>query len=211
MGNRTITKIYDVIIPDSDIHRCSGVFLIIELMDTDLEKYMSKKALMQLDDEGVVSMIYQVLCGLAFLHSAGVMHRDLKPSNILLSRTSIKLCDFGLARPIPKDGQKMLSSKSSICKLLRIEREEKTKAVRKLSEHTATRWYRAPEVVLMEKDYSTGVDLWGAGCIFGELFSQTDKYKLAGVTPEQRFLFPGDSSFPLSLGDSNSEDKVDQI
>lgn len=47
----------------------------------------------------VQTIMYHVLCGLNFVHSAGVIHRDLKPANILLNDDcAAKICDFGLSR-----------------------------------------------------------------------------------------------------------------
>eukprot|EP00830_Metopus_es_P001898 TRINITY_DN11671_c0_g1_i1.p1 TRINITY_DN11671_c0_g1~~TRINITY_DN11671_c0_g1_i1.p1 ORF type:complete len:342 (+),score=68.93 TRINITY_DN11671_c0_g1_i1:267-1292(+) len=67
---------------------------------------------------------------------------------------------------------------------------------RELTGHVATRWYRAPELILLEKVYTTAIDIWAAGCIFAELL-QLDKentYDLKGRQP----VFPGTSCFPLS-------------
>jgi serine/threonine protein kinase len=67
---------------------------------------------------------------------------------------------------------------------------------RELTGHIASRWYRAPEVILLEKAYSGGVDIWGTGCVFAELLQMIKENK---VLPGNRTaLFPGTSCFPLS-------------
>jgi len=77
-----------------------------------------------------------------YIHSANVLHRDLKPSNILLnSDCSLRVADFGLAR--------------SIAALEKMEDEEQV-----LTEYVATRWYRAPEILLASTKYTKGVDMW---------------------------------------------------
>lgn len=92
------------------------------------------------------STIWQVLCGLLHCHQRRIMHRDLKPSNLLIdeSETMIKIADFGLARSFG------LPLKS-------------------YTHEVVTLWYRAPEVLLGSKVYSTAIDMWSVGCIMYEL------------------------------------------
>ena len=93
--------------------------------------------------------LYQLLRGLAFIHSTGVLHRDLKPKNILAnSNCKLKICDFGLARPYLPD----------------------THSCTAWTDYVATRWYRAPELCgCMYGAYSQAVDVWGIGCLFAEM------------------------------------------
>jgi mitogen-activated protein kinase 15 len=115
-------------------------------METDLHTVIRANIL-----EGIHKqyIIYQILKALKFLHSAEIIHRDLKPSNILInSDVNIKLCDFGLARSLltGKDGSMPI-----------------------LTDYVATRWYRAPEILLGSTKYSKEADMWSIGCILGEL------------------------------------------
>ena len=94
-------------------------------------------------------IIYQVVKGIKFMHSAELIHRDLKPSNVLLnSDCHLKICDFGLARSLVAD------------------REDSNVY---MTEEVATRWFRAPEVLLGSQSYDKSVDIWSIGCILGEL------------------------------------------
>jgi mitogen-activated protein kinase 1/3 len=78
----------------------------------------------------------QILRGLKYIHSAGVLHRDLKPSNVLLNAScDLKICDFGLART-------------------------STEANDFMTEYVVTRWYRAPELLLSCDTYDAGIDVW---------------------------------------------------
>jgi mitogen-activated protein kinase 1/3 len=74
----------------------------MEQFETDLHKMSSMKSL-EISEEHVTIILYNILCAVKLLHSCDVIHRDIKPSNILIDEnTNIKLCDFGLARALPK-------------------------------------------------------------------------------------------------------------
>lgn len=77
---------------------------------------------------------------------------------------------------------------------------------RELSDHVVTRWYRAPELILMEKDYGSGIDMWSVGCIFAELLSMVREH--ASNYTERKPIFPGKSCFPLSPDKSGRSSNV---
>lgn len=133
----------------------SKLFLVFEFLHMDLKRLMDiTKGPLRLDL--VKSYLRQLLEGVAYCHAARVLHRDLKPQNLLVDADGhIKLADFGLARAfgIP---------------------------VRAYTHEVVTLWYRAPEILLGAKFYSTAVDVWSLACIFAEMASG-------------RTLFPGDS------------------
>lgn len=92
-------------------------------------------------------MLYQLLRGLKYIHSAKIIHRDLKPRNLLVNKNcDLKICDFGLARSLLKN--------------------IKTNT---LTTYVTTRWYRAPELLFSSHYYTTAVDMWSVGCIFAEM------------------------------------------
>jgi len=113
-----------------------------------------------MDPLQVKSLVYQALRGILYCHQRRVIHRDMKPQNLLIDMhkqgtCTLKLADFGLARSY------------STC-------------LHTYTHEVVTLWYRAPEVLLGSKYYSTPLDIWSLGCIFAEL-----------VTTKP--LFPGDS------------------
>lgn len=115
-------------------------------MDTDLHAVIRVNILEEIHKQYI---IYQILRCLKYMHTAELLHRDLKPSNILLnSDCNVKVADFGLVRSIAtkEDGPTPV-----------------------LTEYVATRWYRAPEILLGSHTYTKGVDMWSLGCILGEI------------------------------------------
>ena len=139
------------------------LYLVSDLMETDLSSII--KSPQELSDEHAQFFIYQVFCGLKFMHSCGVIHRDLKPRNLLVnSNCDLKICDFGLARLIKPDSYQHLS-RQRVC----------------MTDYVATRWYRAPEVIMGWRSHSKPLDMWGCGCILAEIIGR-------------RPLFPGSDS-----------------
>ncbi|CAK4660486.1 unnamed protein product [Aphanomyces euteiches] len=123
------------------------LYIVQPLMETDLCRVIHSKE--HMSDEHIQYFMYQLLCGIQYVHSANVLHRDLKPSNILVnSDCSIKICDFGLAR---------FATDQDVAE--------------GLSEYVVTRWYRAPELLLANA-YAMSIDVWSVGCIFGELLGR---------------------------------------
>jgi serine/threonine protein kinase len=116
-------------------------------METDMHRVIRTQ---ELSDDHCQYFIYQTLRALKAMHSANVLHRDLKPSNLLLNANcDLKVCDFGLAR----------SAAST---------EDNSGF---MTEYVATRWYRAPEIMLTFKEYTKAIDVWSVGCILAEMLS----------------------------------------
>jgi len=153
--------------PQRSLEEFQDVYLVMELMDANLGQVIS----MDLDHERMSYLLYQMLCGIKHLHSAGIIHRDLKPSNIVVkSDCTLKILDFGLARTA---GTTFM-----------------------MTPYVVTRYYRAPEVssfnwelisiwsmfpwrwiiefvngcqVILGMGYKENVDIWSVGCIMGEM------------------------------------------
>jgi serine/threonine protein kinase len=74
----------------------------MDYVESDLKQLMKQIPKVELTEDHVITIMYNILCSLNFLHTANIMHRDIKPSNILIgSECQVKLCDFGLSRTIP--------------------------------------------------------------------------------------------------------------
>eukprot|EP00890_Picochlorum_soloecismus_P004252 jgi/Picsp_1/4828/NSC_02195-R1_cell division control protein expressed len=151
LRHQNVVGLLDVVHEDGKLH------LIFEYLDLDLKKHMDTDPEAYQDPYLIKKYLYQMLSGICHCHSHRILHRDLKPQNLLIDRqtNTLKLADFGLARAfgIP---------------------------VRQYTHEVITLWYRAPEILLGSKQYSTPVDLWSIGCIFAEMALRKP-------------LFPGDS------------------
>jgi len=151
-----IVSLLNVLKADND----RDIYLVFEYMETDLHAVIRANIL---EDVHKQYIMYQLFKSLKYMHSGEVIHRDIKPSNLLLnSECFLKLADFGLARSIAA-----------------LENPNDPNPV--LTDYVATRWYRAPEILLGSTSYTKGVDIWSVGCILGELL---------GGKP----LFPGTST-----------------
>lgn len=151
-----IIAIKDILRPTVPYGEFRSVYVVLDLMESDLHQIIHSSQPLTL--EHVRYFLYQLLRGLKYMHSAQVIHRDLKPSNLLVNENcELKIGDFGMARGLctsPAEHQYFMT------------------------EYVATRWYRAPELMLSLHEYTQAIDLWSVGCIFGEMLAR-------------RQLFPG--------------------
>ncbi|XP_022907387.1 extracellular signal-regulated kinase 2 isoform X2 [Onthophagus taurus] len=146
------------------IHRAANnrdIYLGFEYMETDLHNVIKRGNILK--DVHKRYIMYQLLKATKYIHSGNVIHRDQKPSNVLLDTLCrCKIADFGLARSLTQ-----LSDSSETDPTL--------------TDYVATRWYRAPEILIANRKYTKGIDMWSLGCILGEM--------VAGKP-----LFPGSST-----------------
>jgi len=120
--------------------------MVFEYMDRSIMQMLTQHP-RGLAAAEVRRILWQMVLGLNFLHSQQIIHRDIKPENVLMDeKGSVKLCDFGFARPAAGGPG----------------------AAANLSPYVATRWYRAPELLVGDK-YGPGVDIWALGCLLVEL------------------------------------------
>ncbi|KAM0195737.1 related to CDC28 Cyclin-dependent protein kinase [Fusarium torulosum] len=151
------------------------LYLVMEFLDLDLKKYMDSLPVtdggrgkplptgtattvrnLGMSEKVVQKFMLDLVQGIKYCHSRRILHRDLKPQNLLIDKDgNLKLADFGLARAFGVP-------------------------LRSYTHEVVTLWYRAPEVLLGGRQYSTGVDMWSIGTIFAEMCSRKP-------------LFPGDS------------------
>ncbi|KAJ2342931.1 hypothetical protein GGF43_005815 [Coemansia sp. RSA 2618] len=164
-------------------HSLESIFMVMEFCDNDLGTMLDSMDTPFAAGK-VRDIMRQLLSGLAYCHENHVVHRDLKLANVLMTRVgAVKIADFGMARVFHEG--------------------------RPMTPHVATLWYRAPELLLGAAEYTAAVDMWSAGCIFGELLvhrpfmagrTEQEQMRLIAETigaPNER-IWPGFSRLPLA-------------
>ncbi|KAJ8245861.1 hypothetical protein GJAV_G00261100 [Gymnothorax javanicus] len=145
-----IIAIKDILQPAVPYSAFKAVYVVLDLMESDLHQIIHSRQ--PLTAEHTRYFLYQLLRGLKYIHSANVIHRDLKPSNLLVNENcELKIGDFGMARGLSLHS-------------------EEARAF--MTEYVATRWYRAPELMLLLHHYSLAIDMWSVGCIFAEMLGR---------------------------------------
>lgn len=157
-NHQNIVKLHEVI-------QVSGsICLVMEYMPFNLSQIIKTSPVPESLAKGYMLML---LRGLAHLHELGIVHRDIKPHNLLISTSGIlKICDMGL------------------CRLIQERTEGSSDEGHAWTLQVGTHYYRAPELLLGDRAYSKGIDIWAAGCVMAELLNGEP-------------LFPGISDFEL--------------
>ncbi|PYH40686.1 CDC2/CDK family serine/threonine-protein kinase [Aspergillus saccharolyticus JOP 1030-1] len=133
-----------------------SMYMVTPYMEHDLSGLLENPAV-RFSEAQIKCYMLQLLEGLKYLHANSILHRDMKAANLLISNKGIlQIADFGLARPYeeppPQPGKGGGEAKRDYTTLV------------------VTRWYRPPELLLQLRRYTTAIDMWGVGCVFGEMF-----------------------------------------
>ncbi|KAL9011026.1 MAG: hypothetical protein Q9173_004096 [Seirophora scorigena] len=142
------------------------MYMATPYMDHDLSGLLENPKV-EFSEPQIKCYMLQLLEGLRYLHANKILHRDMKAANLLINNSGIlQIADFGLARPYddpaPRPGNGGGEARRDYTTLV------------------VTRWYRPPELLLQLRRYTTAIDMWGVGCVFGEMFK--GKPILAGTS-----------------------------
>ncbi|KAF2404808.1 Pkinase-domain-containing protein [Trichodelitschia bisporula] len=163
------------------------LYMVTPYMEHDLSGLLENKDV-HLKLEYIKCYMLQLLRGIKYLHNSHILHRDMKAANILISNRGIlKIADFGLARhydePVPRPGAGGGEAKRDYTMLV------------------VTRWYRPPELLLSLRRYTTAIDMWGIGCILGEMFNRKPIFTGNSELHQAQLIFdlvgsPNEESMP---------------
>lgn len=166
---------------DHKVYQHLAMECLPETLQLEINRYYRNKLELALKHIQLYS--YQIARGMLYLHAFGVCHRDIKPSNILVDPSTgiLKICDFGSAKKLEHNEPSI----SYIC----------------------SRFYRAPELILGSTQYTTQVDIWGLGCVIGEMLigkavfqGQEPLLQLREIAkilgpPDKKFIFFSNPSY----------------
>ncbi|KAJ8515266.1 hypothetical protein ONZ45_g7299 [Pleurotus djamor] len=180
--HENVVGIREVVVGDT----LTQVFVVMDFIEHDLKTLLTLMPSPFLQSE-IKTLMLQLLSAVQHCHNNWILHRDLKTSNLLMNnRGTIKVADFGLARrygdPVGVGGMTQL---------------------------VVTLWYRAPEILLGAKTYSTAIDMWSVGCIFAELLMKEPLFQAKGeiellamifklLGPPTHMSWPDYTSLPLA-------------
>lgn len=180
INHYNIISLYNVYGNSCSLEHLNDVYLVTNRMQGDLSNYLKTS---KLEEPQVKFFAYQIFRGLKYLHSSNIIHRDLKPSNLTINEDwELRIIDFGLAR-----SQKEHS----------------------MTEYVVSRWYRAPEIILlMTTGYSKAIDIWSAGCIIFEMY--TNRPLFPGKNPHNQLeLILDVVGYPKGCNNKLSDDIIE--
>jgi serine/threonine-protein kinase BUR1 len=173
------------------------MYMVTPYMDHDLSGMLDNPSI-KISVPQIKCYMLQLLEGLRYLHANRILHRDMKAANLLINNQGIlQIADFGLARHY--DGDTPQPGRGG------------GEAKREYTSLVVTRWYRPPELLMHLKKYTTAIDMWGVGCVFGEMLvgkpilaGESDGHQLEIIfdlcgTPTEESM-PGWRSLPGAEG-----------
>ena len=167
LSHENIIHLHEIILED----KC--IYMVFEFAEHDLLKiihfHSQNPDRRPIPESTIKSVLWQLLNGASYLHQNWVLHRDLKPANIMVtSAGEVKIGDLGLARLFYKPLQSLYAGDKVV----------------------VTIWYRAPELLLGSKHYTTAIDMWAIGCIFAELLALRPIFKGEEAKMEKKSTVP---------------------
>uniref|UniRef100_A0A915DN42 Protein kinase domain-containing protein n=1 Tax=Ditylenchus dipsaci TaxID=166011 RepID=A0A915DN42_9BILA len=179
-----------------DVFRTEGgvlglnVFLVMELMEGSLHHVIHGCPLEPLDYDLIAHLLFQILRGLRYLHTAGIAHRDLKPSNLLVnSNGDLRIADFGMAKLAIRERVVEADENAQAEHCFYMTQHIATLPYRvELSFYGRKIWIRSPELLFVMPEHSTAVDMWAVGCIFAEMILRRELFPGRSVSSQIKIV-----------------------
>ncbi|CCW71402.1 unnamed protein product [Phytomonas sp. Hart1] len=173
-NHENLLNVIDILPPlKGSFSEFKDIYVVTPLMDVDLNVVLRSRQ--TLEESHMQYFVYQTLRGLKYLHSANVAHRDLKPANLVTNIScELRLIDFGLSRSIDVP-------------------------LADLTDYVITRWYRPPELLLENTNYTTAVDIWSVGCIFAEMYNRRPVFPGRNTMDQLRLIAQHVGKPPASI------------
>ncbi|KAF8201411.1 kinase-like domain-containing protein [Pholiota molesta] len=156
-----IVNILDMFVVRSNEKDPLSVYMVFPYMDHDLAGLLENERV-KLQPSHIKLYMKQLLEGTEYMHRNHILHRDMKAANLLISNNgTLRIADFGLARTYATSVANAPPNATS-----------RTGRDRRYTNCVVTRWYRPPELLLGARNYGGEVDMWGIGCVLGEMFQR---------------------------------------
>ncbi|KAI0322960.1 kinase-like domain-containing protein [Amylostereum chailletii] len=154
-----IVELLDMFVVHSKKDQPLSVYMVFPYMDHDFAGLLENERVKLMPSQ-IKLYMKQLLEGTEYMHRNHILHRDMKAANLLISNDgTLKIADFGLARSYHLTSLNPHEIQSEIFK-----------KDRKYTNCVVTRWYRPPELLLGSRNYGGEIDIWGIGCVLGEMF-----------------------------------------
>ncbi|KAF5390091.1 hypothetical protein D9757_003869 [Collybiopsis confluens] len=163
LRHECIIDILDMFVVHSTESEPMSVYMVFPYMDHDLAGLLENERV-KLTPSQIKLYMKQLLEGTEYMHRNHILHRDMKAANLLINNSgSLRIADFGLARAFE-------TQEFKVAPYMTFDGRERKE--RKYTNCVVTRWYRPPELLLGARNYGGEVDMWGIGCVFGEMFNR---------------------------------------
>ncbi|CEL58897.1 hypothetical protein RSOLAG1IB_08917 [Rhizoctonia solani AG-1 IB] len=169
----SVVPLSDMVVEASTRDKKGSIYMVFPYMDHDLAGLLENPSV-KFSPSQIKLYMRQLLEGTDYLHRNNILHRDLKAANLLINNHgSLQIADFGLARPFSRSNPGWDPRSTSEMPWDTAKGgPERGGGGAKYTNCVVTRWYRPPELLMGEARYGCAIDMWGVGCIMGEMWTR---------------------------------------
>ncbi|CAE6479739.1 unnamed protein product [Rhizoctonia solani] len=172
LSHPSVVTVCDMVVEASTREKKGSIYMVFPYMDHDLAGLLENPAV-KFSPSQIKLYMRQLLEGTEYLHRNKILHRDLKAANLLINNQgSLQIADFGLARPYSTSNPGWDPRVSELPWDPSKGGPERGGGGARYTNCVVTRWYRPPELLMGEAHYGCAIDMWGVGCIMGEMWTR---------------------------------------